>query len=131
MASPCTSKATAFESKRVDNKAKPVLAAKHKTLTGTPIQERILNHTFCARQEALKSVHIKATAWLRRPISGLSPQRPVSIQVRFVVNEVALRHVSLRVLQFPPSISFHRGSPCSYITWEMNNRPIGGRSSEM
>jgi hypothetical protein len=31
---------------------------------------------------------------------------------------------------FPLSISFHYGSPCSYITWGMNNRPVGGRSSE-
>jgi hypothetical protein len=26
--------------------------------------------------------------------------------------------------------SFRRGSHCSYITWRMNNRPVGGRSSE-
>jgi hypothetical protein len=31
---------------------------------------------------------------------------------------------------FPSSVSLHRGSPFTYITWEMNNSPIGGRSSE-
>jgi hypothetical protein len=31
---------------------------------------------------------------------------------------------------FPLSISFHRRSPCSNITWGMNNRPGGVRSSE-
>jgi hypothetical protein len=35
-------------------------------------------------------------------------------------------------LGLPQSISFHRGSPHSYIIWGMNNRPAagGGRSSE-
>jgi hypothetical protein len=32
-------------------------------------------------------------------------------------------------LVFPLSI-FHRGSPHSYLTWGMNNRSTGGRSSE-
>jgi hypothetical protein len=31
---------------------------------------------------------------------------------------------------FPLSVSFHHGSPCSYITWRMNNRRVGGHSSE-
>jgi hypothetical protein len=43
---------------------------------------------------------------------------------------VALGQVFLRVPRFPLSISFHRGSPYSYIAWLMNNRPAGGRSSE-
>jgi hypothetical protein len=30
-----------------------------------------------------------------------------------------------------PSISFHCGFPYSYITWGINNRPIGDRSSEI
>jgi hypothetical protein len=29
------------------------------------------------------------------------------------------------------SVSFHCGSPYSYIIWGMNNRPIGGSSSEI
>jgi hypothetical protein len=28
-------------------------------------------------------------------------------------------------------ISFHHGSTCSYITWEMNNRPVSDHSSKM
>jgi hypothetical protein len=36
----------------------------------------------------------------------------------------------LRVIRFPLSISFHRCCPYVYITWGMNNRPVGGRSSE-
>jgi hypothetical protein len=31
---------------------------------------------------------------------------------------------------FAVSLSFHHDSPCSYIAWETNNRPVGGRSSE-
>jgi hypothetical protein len=31
---------------------------------------------------------------------------------------------------FPLSASFRRGSPYSYIIWGINNRPVGGRSSE-
>jgi hypothetical protein len=27
-------------------------------------------------------------------------------------------------------VSFHRGSPYSYIIWRINNKPIGDRSSE-
>jgi hypothetical protein len=31
---------------------------------------------------------------------------------------------------FPLSVSFHHGSPFSYINWGMNNMPVRGRSSE-
>jgi hypothetical protein len=31
-------------------------------------------------------------------------------------------------ITFHLSTSFHHGSPRSYITWGMNNRPVGGRS---
>jgi hypothetical protein len=27
-------------------------------------------------------------------------------------------------------VSFHHDSPYSYITWGMNNRPVGGHSSK-
>jgi hypothetical protein len=55
-------------------------------------------------------------AWLRSLVAGLSPRRPGfalrSIHVGFVVDEVALGQVFLRVLPFPPvNISFHRRSP--------------------
>jgi hypothetical protein len=36
----------------------------------------------------------------------------------------------VRVRSFPLLISFHHDSPCSYITWGMNNRPVGGSISE-
>jgi hypothetical protein len=39
-----------------------------------------------------------------------------------------LGQVSRRVIQFSPSISFHYDYLCSYITEDMNNRPIGGHS---
>jgi hypothetical protein len=49
--------------------------------------------------------------WLKRLIAGLSPRRPGfapgSVRVRFVVDKVALGQVSLQVLRFPLSISFH------------------------
>jgi hypothetical protein len=32
--------------------------------------------------------------------------------------------------EFPLPISFHSGSPCSYITCEMNDMPDGSHSSE-
>jgi hypothetical protein len=32
---------------------------------------------------------------------------------------------------FSLSISFHHDYPCSYITWGMNSRTVGGRSSKM
>jgi hypothetical protein len=53
-----------------------------------------------------------------------------SLHVEFVVNKVALVHVFLEFFGFTLSVSFHLGSPCSYITWGMNNRPAGGRSAE-
>jgi hypothetical protein len=33
-------------------------------------------------------------------------------------------------ISFAILISFHHGSPCSYITWGINNRPVCGRSSQ-
>jgi hypothetical protein len=34
-----------------------------------------------------------------------------------------------RIGSFPPLYITHHSSPCSYIIWGMNNRPVGGRSS--
>jgi hypothetical protein len=44
-------------------------------------------------------------------------------------------HISLNFFlkncdSFPPSLSYHRGSPYLYVTWGMNNRPLDGCSSE-
>jgi hypothetical protein len=67
-------------------------------------------------------------------IAYISVRRPGSVpksaNVRFVVDKVALGQVSLRVLRFSLSISFHRGTPYSYIIWGMNDVPVGGRSAE-
>lgn len=35
-----------------------------------------------------------------------------------------------RIKNFPLSVSFHHDSQRLYITWGMNNRAVGGRSSE-
>jgi hypothetical protein len=67
--------------------------------------------------------------WLT--IASLSLRRPGSVHVGFVVDEVALARgqVFLQVLQSPLSVSFHYGSPYSYINWGMNSKPVGGCSS--
>jgi hypothetical protein len=49
----------------------------------------------------------------------------------FVVEKVALREVFLKLFGFPVSLLFHLDFPYSYIIWGMNNRPVGGRSSEI
>jgi hypothetical protein len=36
-----------------------------------------------------------------------------------------------KIRSSPLLTSFHHGSPCSYITWGMNNRPIGRHSSDI
>jgi hypothetical protein len=68
--------------------------------------------------------HAKAVPWLRRLVTAFSPRRPGLVHTGYVVCRVALGQVSLRVLQFPLSVSLHRDSPYSYITWRMNNRPV-------
>jgi hypothetical protein len=64
----------------------------------------------------------RAMPRLRQWVAGLSPRRPGfvprSVHVGFVVDKVELEQVFLQVLWF------------SYITWEMNNRTVGGCSSE-
>jgi hypothetical protein len=48
----------------------------------------------------------------------------------FMMDKVALGQTFFELFGFPLSLSFHRGSPCSYIIWVMNIRPVDGRSSE-
>jgi hypothetical protein len=76
----------------------------------------------------------KAVPWFMRLVAGLLQRRPVfdpgSLQLRFVVHKVALRQVYLRVIRCPPVYIIHYDSPHSYITWGMNNRPVGCRNSE-
>jgi hypothetical protein len=71
-----------------------------------------------------------AQAISRWPVTGETPIRARSVHLGFLMGTVALGQVSLRVLLFLLSVSFHRGSPYSYIVCGMNNRPVGGRSSE-
>jgi hypothetical protein len=63
----------------------------------------------------------------------LSPRKPTfalgSVHVVFVVGKVPPGEIFLRVLRFSLSLSFHLVSTYSYIL-EINNRPVGGRSSE-
>jgi hypothetical protein len=68
---------------------------------------------------------VSACLSLRRP--GFAP---MSVHVGFVVDKVALGQFFSEFFGFPLSVSFHRGLSYSYIIWRMNNRPIGGRSSE-
>jgi hypothetical protein len=55
---------------------------------------------------------------------------PGSVYARSVVDTLALGQVFSELILIFLSISFHRGSPYSYIICGMNNRPVGGRSSE-
>jgi hypothetical protein len=72
-------------------------------------------------QEFVKVSSYSVVPLLRRLVSGLSFRRsgfaPKSVRMSFVVDRVALGQVFLWVLRFHLSISFHHGSPCSYITW--------------
>jgi hypothetical protein len=68
-----------------------------------------------------------AMPWLRKLVTGLSPLyvcmhvcmklrfTPRSVHVRFVLDKVELRQAFLEVLWFSLSMSFHCGSPYSYI----------------
>jgi hypothetical protein len=59
----------------------------------------------------------KAVPWLMGLVAGLIQWRPGFAlgNSMWVVDKVALGQVFLRVLRFYLSISFHRGSPYSYI----------------
>jgi hypothetical protein len=71
---------------------------------------------------------------IRRLVAGLSPQRlgfeTGSDYEGFAVDRLAPDRFSFEFFVFSLSISFHRGSSYSYLTWETNNSPIGCRSSE-
>lgn len=69
--------------------------------------------------------------WPSHGSGGLSPRRPASVYVGFVVDKVVPGQVFLCVLPFILSISFHRSSTHIYIViWRLNNKPAGGRSSD-
>jgi hypothetical protein len=77
----------------------------------------------------------KAMPQLKQLVAGLSPRRPrlmpASMHVEFVVEKNGTGTGFSPSSSVVPSLSFHHSSPCPYIIWEMNNRPIGGRSSEI
>jgi hypothetical protein len=68
--------------------------------------------------------------WLGQLVTGLLPQKARSVHARFVVDKVHWDRFFSKFFSFLLSISFYHGSPCTYITWRMNNRPVGGRRSE-
>jgi hypothetical protein len=76
---------------------------------------------------------LKTVAWLRRLFAGLSPRRS-----GFALGSVwdlwwtkwHWDRFHSECFGFHLSILFHHGSPHSYIIWGMNNRLVGGRSSE-
>jgi hypothetical protein len=47
-----------------------------------------------------------------------------------VLKKLALGHDFSYFFGFPLSVLFHLGFPRSYITWGINNRLVGGHSSE-
>jgi hypothetical protein len=78
----------------------------------------------------LKSLWNQTSKVINYPLAKHVFSFAMSVHVGFVVDKVALGLVSLRVLRFFLSVSFHRGSPYPYIIWGVNNRPIGDRRSE-
>jgi hypothetical protein len=66
--------------------------------------------------------------FIRQNVSFNSPVSPTLLLADFAVR--IARELWWTNQEFCLSISFHCGSPCSYITWGMNSRPVGGRSSE-
>jgi hypothetical protein len=73
-----------------------------------------------AMAQAVSCRPLTMEAWVRARIS------PWGV----VVDKVALGQVLYELFGFLLSISFHRGSPYSYITCGMNTGPVYGRSSE-
>jgi hypothetical protein len=73
----------------------------------------------------------EAVTWLMRLVAGLSQRRLERVQVGFVLDKVALGQIFLRVLRFSPvSIISPRLQTDIGIIWGMNDRPVGGGSSE-
>jgi hypothetical protein len=58
----------------------------------------------------------------------LTAEAPVRARVGFVLDKVAVAQIFLSVFRFPLSISFHRGSPCSYIFCGMNSAAVHEQS---
>jgi hypothetical protein len=71
-----------------------------------------------------------AQAVSRRPVIGKAGFVPWSVHVGFMVDTVALGQVYLRVLRFSPVNIIPPSLSVLVYRLGMNNRPIGGRSSE-
>jgi hypothetical protein len=63
-----------------------------------------------------------AQAVSRRPLN--------TVHVGFEVDSVAVGQVFSKFFGLTLPLSFHHGSPYSYITWGMNNSTVGGCSSQ-
>jgi hypothetical protein len=91
-------------------------------------------HRFTFHEDESGCFNRKTVLWLRRLAGGHSSRTPGfaprSVHVGFVVDKATLGQGFSEFFGFPLSISFHRGSPYSYVIWEMNTRPVGNRSSE-
>jgi hypothetical protein len=79
---------------------------------------------------------IRSGCAMAQAVSLLSLTAKARIRARFSPCGVCYRqsgtvtYFSLRVLRFYTINIFHHGSTYSYITWGMNKKPVGGRSSE-
>jgi hypothetical protein len=92
---------------------------------------RMQNSEMCrGRQLLLPWLAAHWPTWLRTLAGGLLH---TEARVRAMVSPCGIcggRSGFLRVLRFSLPTPFHRGSPYSYIIWSMNNKPVGGCSSE-
>jgi hypothetical protein len=73
--------------------------------------------------------------WFKRFVACLSQRRlgfePESVCIEFVVDKWHWDRFFYQLFAFPLSISFHHGSTCSYVTWNINITPTVDRSSEI
>jgi nitrate reductase gamma subunit len=85
----------------------------------------------CSSKSSVLSVGV---LWLRRLVACLSRRRlgfvPMLVHVGFVVDKVVLGHVLLRVLRLSPVNSIPPWLFVLIYHLGMNNRLVGGRSSE-
>jgi hypothetical protein len=103
-----------------------------------------MESSYATRWNGHQSYHCRFLLWVGNG-SGRAMAQTVSHQhltakarVRTRVSQYGIcgeqsgtgTHFSLKFFGFPLSLSFHHGFLCSYITWGMNNRLVGGRSSE-
>jgi hypothetical protein len=88
-------------------------------------------HKTCFHNVSCSQKLRKVVPWLRRLVSRrhlttAARVRVWSVWVGFMVDIVALGQILLRAFCFPLSVSFHRGSPYSYIIWGWTLGPLVG-----